>query len=67
MGVNNISPVRNVTDRDKIMEKIRSVKEAIDIGGGFIGVEVAENLQEIGITTTLVEALSKFSRKICSN
>lgn len=52
----NIYTLRNVTDLDKIMEKIRSVKEAIVIGGGFIGVEVAENLQEIGITTTLIEA-----------
>lgn len=52
----NIYTLRNVTDLDKIMEKIKSVKEAIVIGGGFIGVEVAENLQEIGITTTLIEA-----------
>lgn len=55
-GEKNIYTLRNVTDLDKIMEKIRSVKEAIVIGGGFIGVEVAENLQEIGITTTLIEA-----------
>ena len=56
IGGKNIYTLRNVTDLDKIMEKIRSVKEAIVIGGGFIGVEVAENLQEIGITTTLIEA-----------
>lgn len=56
IGGKNIYILRNVTDLDKIMEKIRSVKEAIVIGGGFIGVEVAENLQEIGITTTLIEA-----------
>ena len=56
IGEKNIYTLRNVTDLDKIMEKIRSVKEAIVIGGGFIGVEVAENLQEIGITTTLIEA-----------
>ena len=53
IGEKNIYTLRNVTDLDKIMEKIRSVKEAIVIGGGFIGVEVAENLQEICITTTL--------------
>ena len=56
IGEKNIYTLRNVTDLDKIMEKIKSVKEAIVIGGGFIGVEVAENLQEIGITTTLIEA-----------
>lgn len=56
IGEKNIYTLRNITDLDKIMEKIKSVKEAIVIGGGFIGVEVAENLQEIGITTTLIEA-----------
>ncbi len=71
IGEKNIYTLRNVTDLDKIMEKIKSVKEAIVIGGGFIGVEVAENLQEIGITTTLytlrnVTDLDKIMEKIKS-
>ena len=31
-------------------------KSAVVVGGGFIGIEVAENLRELGIDVTLVEA-----------
>ncbi len=62
-GINNpnIFTVRMLQDAEKIKYYIRHnrVKNAVVIGGGFIGVEMAENLTEIdGITTTLVEAAS---------
>lgn len=55
---NNIYTLRNVTDLDKIMEKLKEkpIKDAIVIGGGFIGIEAAENLQEKGVNTTIIEA-----------
>lgn len=55
---NNIYTLRNVTDLDRIMDKLKgkNIKNAIVIGGGFIGIEVAENLQETGIDTTIIEA-----------
>ncbi len=34
-----------------------NVKRAVVVGGGFIGLEVAENLYEMGVKTTLVEAM----------
>lgn len=34
-----------------------NVKRAVVVGGGFIGLEVAENLHEMGVKTTLVEAM----------
>lgn len=45
-------------DMDKIMETIRqeSVKKAVVVGGGFIGLEMVENLKERGLDVTLVEA-----------
>lgn len=43
-------------DMDAIIEQVNGgVKSAVVVGGGFIGIEVAENLQERGIKTTLVE------------
>ncbi len=43
-------------DMDAIIEQVNSgVKAAVVVGGGFIGIEVAENLQERGIKTALVE------------
>lgn len=53
-----IMTLRNIPDMDKIKEKVDSkqIKNAVVIGGGFVGVEVAENLKERGINVTLVEA-----------
>jgi len=49
--------LRDIPDLDRIMEHLRdaSPRRAVVIGGGFIGLETAENLHERGIFTTLVE------------
>ncbi len=53
-----IYSLRNVRDTDYIKSAVDSqgVKEAVVIGGGFIGIEMAENLVHKGIKVTLVEA-----------
>ncbi|WP_150276019.1 FAD-dependent oxidoreductase [Paenibacillus tepidiphilus] len=52
-----IYTVRNIPDIDRIKGHVTSSnnESAIVIGGGFIGVEMAENLQEAGLKVTLVE------------
>ena len=47
-----------VPDTDEIKKYIKenSVKSATVIGGGFIGLEMAENLHGLGIDVTIVEA-----------
>ena len=51
-----IHTVRNIPDIDRIKEKVLGgSRSAIVIGGGFIGVEMAENLKEAGLDVTLVE------------
>ena len=49
--------VRTLSDADKIKTYIKnnSVKNVAVIGGGFIGIEIAENLIEMGLDTTLIE------------
>lgn len=49
--------VRTLFDADNIKSYIKEkgVRKAIVIGGGFIGVEMAENLNEMGLETTLIE------------
>lgn len=58
-GIENkdIFTVRTLSDADKIKEYIsqNEVKNAVVIGGGFIGVEMAENLAHLQINTKLVE------------
>ena len=58
---NNLFTLRNIPDTDKIKAYVDkdSTKNAVVIGGGFIGIEMAENLVERGIDVTLVEASSQ--------
>lgn len=52
-----IYSLRNIPDTDRIKAKIteENARSAVVIGGGFIGVEMAENLRELGLEVTLVE------------
>ncbi len=53
-----IHTLRNIPDTDKIKNKVseEGTRSAVVIGGGFIGVEMAENLKEAGLEVTLIEA-----------
>lgn len=53
-----IYTLRNIPDTDRIKTVVenKKPKSAVIIGGGFVGVEMAENLKEKGIKTSLVEA-----------
>ena len=57
----NIFTIWTVPDTDKIYSFVqeKSPRRAIVVGGGFIGLEMAENLTEIGIEVTLVELMSQ--------
>lgn len=60
----HVFSVKNVVDIVKIDNYIRenNVKNVAVIGGGFIGVEVMENLKETGVHVTLVEGSSHIMR-----
>ncbi|NMS88847.1 CoA-disulfide reductase [Clostridioides difficile] len=60
-GINeseNLFTIRNIPDADKIKTYVdnNKPKHVVVIGGGFIGLEMAENLHDRGIKITLVEA-----------
>lgn len=61
-GINSkrIFTLRNIPDTDAIKEFIdkKAVDSAVVVGGGFIGVEMAENLKSKGLNVTVVEAAS---------
>ena len=56
-----IFTVRNVEDIQKIKKYVveNSIENAVVIGGGFIGVEMAENLINIGSEVVLIEKLDQ--------
>ena len=53
----NVFTLRNIPDLDAIMANLNTTqpKEAIVVGGGFIGLEMVENLVKRGLNVTLVE------------
>ncbi|MFN3773542.1 FAD-dependent oxidoreductase [Cloacibacterium normanense] len=50
-----IYTLRNIPDMDKIVAKTKNAQNFVVVGGGFIGLEVAENLIEAGKSVKLVE------------
>lgn len=56
-----IFTLRTVEDTLKIKEyvDINKPNSAVVVGGGFIGLEVAENLNELGINVTIIEGLDQ--------
>ena len=53
----NVFTLRNIPDTDKIKTYVSQagVKQAVIIGGGFIGLEMADNLHQLGLLVTVVE------------
>lgn len=57
MDLEGVFTLRTVTDTERIDAYLRAheIKSAVVVGGGFIGVEMAENLKERGLDVTIVE------------
>ena len=57
IGLDGIFTLRNVDDTDDIKEYIEThnVRNAVVVGGGFIGLEMAENLHHAGAAVSIVE------------
>jgi NADPH-dependent 2,4-dienoyl-CoA reductase/sulfur reductase-like enzyme/rhodanese-related sulfurtransferase len=59
-GIERAMPLRTVEDVERLVNEVQDAPaSAVVIGGGFIGLEVAENLVHRGITTTVVEAANQ--------
>jgi len=53
--------LRNIPDSDRIKALVdrNRPRDAVVIGGGFIGIEMAENLAQRGVKTTILEMLDQ--------
>ena len=61
IDLEGIFTIRNIPDIDRVKAVLDNHKpeSAVVVGGGFIGLEMAENLTHIGIKTTIVEMLDQ--------
>ena len=55
INLDKIMTLRNVVDMDRIIVKTKKLKNIAVVGGGFIGLEVAENLVDIGLNVSVIE------------
>jgi NADPH-dependent 2,4-dienoyl-CoA reductase/sulfur reductase-like enzyme/rhodanese-related sulfurtransferase len=60
----NVFTVRNVVNIDELNQFVKQMntKDITVIGGGYVGVEVAENLNEAGYSVSLIEATNQILR-----
>jgi len=52
---NKVLTLRNVEDMDRIVEATHNSKKIVIVGGGFIGLEMAESFFDKGVDVTLIE------------
>jgi len=60
-NLEGVYPLRFLTDADRILShaKVHQPRSALVVGGGYIGLEVAENLLARGLEVSLVEAADR--------
>lgn len=60
-GLKNVFTLRNVPDVDAIKARLgeQSCRKVLVAGGGFIGLECAENLKHAGYDVTIIEAATQ--------
>ena len=54
-GIERALSLRDIEDTDAMMAAVTDAKSAVVMGGGFIGIELAENLHHRGLAVTVVE------------
>jgi len=61
VGLPGVFTLRSMTDMDRINGFLLESKptRAVVVGGGFIGLEIAENLQHRGLQVTIIEMLNQ--------
>jgi len=61
VDLENVFSLRSIPDSDRIKQFVDQSRpsSAVVVGGGFIGLEMAENLSHRGVRTTIVEMLDQ--------
>lgn len=67
--LNNILPLRSVSDADQIKKRIDNdnIQRVSIIGAGFIGLEMAESFKKLGLEVTVIEKLTHVLPQFSSN
>lgn len=63
-GLAGVHTVRSRADVDAIKSQLPSVRRAVVIGGGYIGLEAAAILRKLGIAVVVLEALGRVLARV---
>ena len=55
-GIERALVLRDIEDTDAVVAAVEGARSAVVVGGGYVGLEVAENLVHRGLRVSLVEA-----------
>ena len=66
LDAENVFTLWSIPDADKVYRYLttRDIKSAVVVGGGFVGIEMVENLVNRGIEVTLVEMLDQVMNNV---
>jgi 3-phenylpropionate/trans-cinnamate dioxygenase ferredoxin reductase subunit len=60
----NVFYLRNISDVTAIKEAVKDGRQAVIIGGGYIGLETAASLKKLGIGVTVLEAMPRILQRV---
>jgi NADPH-dependent 2,4-dienoyl-CoA reductase/sulfur reductase-like enzyme len=64
--LDRVLSLRTLADADTLAGALRSAREVVVVGGGFIGLEVAESARTLGASVTVVEAEERLLSRAAS-
>ena len=62
----NVFYLRDSVDVEAIKSRTASAKNAVVIGGGYIGLETAASLRKLGLNVTVLEAMPRILQRVTS-
>ncbi len=62
--LDGVHVVRKLSDAERVKQRLGTIKNAVVIGGGYIGLETAASLRKLGVNVTVVEALERLLQRV---
>lgn len=63
-GLHGVHTIRTRADADAMIAELPDVRQAVVIGGGYIGLEAAASLRKLGKKVVLIEALDRVLARV---
>jgi 3-phenylpropionate/trans-cinnamate dioxygenase ferredoxin reductase subunit len=65
LGMPGVHYLRTQADAEALKAELREGRDLLVVGGGLIGLEVAASAAELGVKTTVLEALPRILARVC--